>query len=120
MESNILNLQKRWSSLVSRYGLEKIIFADRVLTKDTEKDALVDGYEFGDIIIDESLIGQIREENHLRAFIDQHKDELNTNNKVLRFRLMARAARQAAKENSQPYNLEQVLKDSLATEEGKL
>lgn len=107
--------KKSYIDLMEKYNLKKII--GRFSVKKRYK--IEGGREGTQYTIEtremlgQELIGKIREENHLRAFIEEHKDELNTNNKVLRFRLLAQAAREAAKTQGQPYSLEQVLKDSL-------
>ena len=97
----------RLLNLCSRYNIEKVI-------------GDFDPKEIGDTrgireILNQDIVGQIRAERHLLDFIEKHRDVLDTNTKILRFRLLAETAREAAKkqegDGKVAYSLEGLLED---------
>ena len=92
------NSVDKWLEFCERYGVEKIIGNAETEIKTRE-------------IFNQDIVGQIREERHLLDFIEKHRDVLDTNTKILRFRLLAETAREAAKKQETPYSLKSILED---------
>lgn len=99
-----------WLDLCSRYNIKKII-------GDLDKKGGSIVIPTGETreILNQDIVGQIREERHLLDFIEKHRDVLDTNTKILRFRVLAETAREAAKKQEgnekTPYSLEGLLED---------
>lgn len=99
----------RWLDVCSRYNIEKIIgIGDFIRSEEVYSGETNE-------IFNQDIVGQIREERHLLDFIEKHRDILDTNTKILRFRLLAETAREAAKKQEgnekAPYSLEGLLED---------
>jgi len=109
-------------SVCSRYNIEKIIGDFNI----EEKDKIAGGTRE---ILNQDIVGQIREERHLLDFIEKHRDVLDTNTKILRFRVLAETAREATKRQEEredkqerkraPYSLEGILED-MEKENGRI
>ncbi|MDD5750738.1 MAG: hypothetical protein PHU56_03810 [Candidatus Pacebacteria bacterium] len=120
LEDDALNRDEweldRLLDVCSRYNVEKII-GDFDVTEENE------GYERHirktRDILNQDIVGQIREERHLLDFIEKHRDILDTNTKILRFRVLAETAREAAKKQKMPYSLEGLLED-MEKENGRI
>ncbi|MCX6789588.1 MAG: hypothetical protein NTZ42_03195 [Candidatus Gribaldobacteria bacterium] len=102
----------RLLNVCSRYNIEKII-GDFNVEKRDEANIRYTGETRE--ILNQDIIGQIREERHLLDFIEKHRDVLDTNTKILRFRVLAEKAREAAKKQEDNgkalYSLESILED---------
>jgi len=102
----------RLLNLCSRYNIEKIIGNFNVTEKDRGR--TLSGGETKEIL-NQDIVGQIREERHLIDFIEKHREVLDTNTKILRFRVLAETAREAAKKQEgnekTPYSLGGLLED---------
>ena len=102
----------KYCGYILQFLEEKIIGNFNVTKKDRGR--TLSGGETREIL-NQDIVGQIREERHLLDFIEKHRDVLNTNTKILRFRVLAETAREAAKKQEgnekTPYSLEGLLED---------